>query len=466
MTTRAAIYARISKDKVGAGLGVDRQIKNCKELADRLGWVVAVAHTDNDMSAYRGKPRPGYKALLEDIGTGRVDAVLAWHNDRLHRSPVELEHYIAVCEGRSIPTHFVMAGPLDLSTASGRMTARITGAVARAEVEHMSERIKAQKARAIADGRWIGGARPFGFTRDGMDLDPEEAELIRDGVRRVLAGESVYSIAARWRAMGVRTPRNSEMALGEVTKVLARPRNAGYRVHRGQVIGKGGWPSIISDDEYDAVRDILKHPHRNTYSGVRTLKWLGSGLYRCGKCGADLRSATATTRKTTRARLHIYRCRTDSHLTIHAEPADAYVLKTMCELLDQYGAALLPAPPDNKEHVQRLRDEATAARIRYHQLEDMFGDGEITREGLARQKARIEAKLAEIHQELDQYNDASPLAGIADAASPSTAFLDQPVARQRAIVDALVTVTIKPSERGRPRSLDLSRVRIEERQIS
>jgi DNA invertase Pin-like site-specific DNA recombinase len=64
--------------------------------------------------------------MLEAIDAGQVDAVLAWHADRLHRSPVELERYISTCEqpGRSVPTHCVKAGLLDLSTPSGRLVAR------------------------------------------------------------------------------------------------------------------------------------------------------------------------------------------------------------------------------------------------------------------------------------------------------------------------------------------------------
>ncbi len=136
---RAGIYCRISRDKVGAGLGVERQQADCRALAERLGWSVVDVFTDNDISAYRGKPRPAYRTMLDAIRTGRVDAVIAWHHDRLHRSPRELEEYISACEPRSVPTYCVKAGELDLTTASGRMTARITGAVARGEVEHMSD---------------------------------------------------------------------------------------------------------------------------------------------------------------------------------------------------------------------------------------------------------------------------------------------------------------------------------------
>src|SRR5690348_3663265 len=91
---RAAIYCRISQDREGAGLGVDRQRSDCEALARKLGWDVVVAYTDNDLSAYGGKRRPGYRQLLDDLDAGRVNAVLVWHTDRLHRSPRELEEYV------------------------------------------------------------------------------------------------------------------------------------------------------------------------------------------------------------------------------------------------------------------------------------------------------------------------------------------------------------------------------------
>ena len=98
------------------------------QLAATLGWEVVAVHVDNDLSAYNGKARPGYQALLDDLRGGRADAVLCWHGDRLHRRPLELEEYIAICEPRQVPTMTVRAGPVDLSTPSGRAVARTVGA--------------------------------------------------------------------------------------------------------------------------------------------------------------------------------------------------------------------------------------------------------------------------------------------------------------------------------------------------
>ena len=123
-TTRSAgIYVRISRDRAGAGLGVERQEQDCRALADQLGWAVVDFYSDNDISAYSGKRRPDYERMLADISAGRINAVIAWHTDRLHRSPLELERYVSVSEKHHVPTHTVQAGPLDLATPSGRMVA-------------------------------------------------------------------------------------------------------------------------------------------------------------------------------------------------------------------------------------------------------------------------------------------------------------------------------------------------------
>jgi DNA invertase Pin-like site-specific DNA recombinase len=160
----AAVYCRISDDKTGAGLGVARQEETCRELAARLGWDVGRVYVDNDISAYRRKRRPQYTEMLGAIKRGEVDGLIAWHNDRLHRNPRELEDFIDLVEAAGIPVQTVSAGEYDLTTASGRMTARIIGAVARGESEHKAERQKAKHDELRAAGAPAGGARPFGLS--------------------------------------------------------------------------------------------------------------------------------------------------------------------------------------------------------------------------------------------------------------------------------------------------------------
>src|SRR5436305_14744324 len=92
------IYARISSDREGDQLVVGRQIEDCKGLAAERGWIVADLYVDDDISASSGKRRHEYERLLVDLRSGRIQGIVVWHLDRLHRQPRDLEAFIDLCD--------------------------------------------------------------------------------------------------------------------------------------------------------------------------------------------------------------------------------------------------------------------------------------------------------------------------------------------------------------------------------
>lgn len=296
--TQSAIYVRISSDSTGEGLGVQRQEEACRELAERLEWEVVEVFTDNDISAYSGKPRPAYLRLLSDMETGKVTRVLAWHTDRLHRSPVELEKFAEVAIAQNVQTHTVQAGPLDLSSASGLMVARILGATARYESDHKAARLKAKHAQLRRDGVMVG-QRTFGWMLDDSgrltgDLDPVESELIRDAVRIMLAGGSPFKIALDWNLAGVTTTRGGRWTHANLKILLKNPKIAGLRAHRGEVVIDqdghpvvGKWEPIISVEKWQRLVAIIEAKKTGRSGAVKHL--LG-GLIRCA-CGGVMYGA-------------------------------------------------------------------------------------------------------------------------------------------------------------------------------
>jgi len=146
--------------------------------------------------------------MLDDVKNGQVDGIVCWHNDRLHRQQRELEDFIELVDQAAIPVQTVTAGIFNLSDASGRMTARILGAVARQESEHKAERQRAKHDELAAQGSPSGGTRPFGLTevKDGPDGRsyreevPEEADAIREAARDIIAGTLVREICHTMRA--------------------------------------------------------------------------------------------------------------------------------------------------------------------------------------------------------------------------------------------------------------------------
>lgn len=127
MPTAAALYCRISKDAEARGLGVARQEKECRALAKRKGWTVADVYVDNDLSASALKrPRPRYRDMLRDVTEGRITAIVARHDDRLHRHPRELEDFIDLVEATGLEV-MLLDGLREFTTARGRADARSRG---------------------------------------------------------------------------------------------------------------------------------------------------------------------------------------------------------------------------------------------------------------------------------------------------------------------------------------------------
>ena len=75
MTTRAAIYTRISLDREGTSESPERQQADCEAVATRLGWEVVDRYVDRE-SAYSGVRRPEYERLLRDLPSGRINGVI------------------------------------------------------------------------------------------------------------------------------------------------------------------------------------------------------------------------------------------------------------------------------------------------------------------------------------------------------------------------------------------------------
>jgi DNA invertase Pin-like site-specific DNA recombinase len=81
---------------------VDRQERLCREVAKRLGLVIApgAVFVDNNRSAWqRNRCRPGWTALLEAIRAAQLRHVIVYHPDRLMRQPRDLEEFLTLSEG-------------------------------------------------------------------------------------------------------------------------------------------------------------------------------------------------------------------------------------------------------------------------------------------------------------------------------------------------------------------------------
>lgn len=440
----ACIYCRMSEDREGGGLGIERQREDCEALAAQLGLTIVRVYADNDLSAYSGKPRPDYQRMLDDLRAGTYGTVLAWHTDRLHRRPTELEEYIDVCEPRNIQTRTVKAGSLDLSTATGRMIARQLGVQARYEVERMIERQRRAREQKVGRGEWSGGPRPYGWEGDGITPVLEEIAVIREAADAVLAGGSIRALAADLNKRGLYSSTGAEWDGSSLRRMLKRPRNAGILQHRGEEAGPSKWDAAIDEPTWRSLRAVLDDPSRiPTAANVR--KYLGSGLYLCGVCGESLTSFSKGNSSPSK-----YKCRKNNCVLRDLVLLDKWVVSSLLLRLQRPDAAdLFAMREEGGVDVQGAQEDLRAARADLDELAAAFGAGEIDMQEWRVARAAARARKERAEAVLATAVRVNPVAGLLGADDVEAAWKALDLSRRRAAVDWAMVVRVLPAKIGR-----------------
>lgn len=440
---KAAVYLRQSVDKLGDELAISRQRKDCLTLCEKRGWT-PVEYVDNDTSASSRKPRPAYQQMLADIESGAIGAVVVWHLDRLHRKPAELEHFVDLADRHHLALATV-TGDVDLSTAQGRLHARIMGAVARNEVEQKSARQTAAMRQLAESGKPNKTARPFGYTKDRQQLVEAEAAAVRDGYAMLLSGGSLYSIAQTWNAAGLRSTYGRTWTGRTVRQALLNARYAGLRSYKDEVLEgvKAAWPAIVSEDIWRSAVAILTDPNRP--GGARPRRHLLTGLALCGKCGGVLSSGVK--RRTDGG---VYTCKHCFGVSRAAELIDPLAVDLALGFLASPDAADLLI--DRKRgDLNDLRQQERALLQQLDQLAVDYDEGNLTGRQVKIATERKQQRLDAVRAEMRDANKARVFDGLIGAQNVREVWDGLSLERQRAVLATLFVVTIKPIGSGRYR---------------
>jgi len=402
--------------------------------------------------------------MIGALRQSQFSALVVWDVDRLTRTPRELEDLIELADRSKLALASV-GGDIDLATEQGRMMARMKGTVARYEVEQSSRRLK-RKFLERAEAGKSHGKVAYGYVREPVFdssgvlagyvelLHPVHAEVIRASTARLLAGEPLRAVVAGLNAAEVVSPAGKPWSGTTLRQVLLRERNAGRRVHQGQVIGKGEWPAILDDDTFDRLVALLRDPRRRSNSGSEVVHLL-SGIARCGRCGGTLRGAAAhVSGKKNQPRA--YSCTSCFKLRRKADSVDEVVEGIVVARLSKPDAAGLFG--GNPEAMRQASEQVEAIEARLAIAADQFADGVTTGPQLERitmklkpqlEAARASLRVHEPSPEMDEFT--GPKAG--------KAWEGATIDRKRAVIEAIMTITILPSGAGK--SFDPEQVSIE-----
>lgn len=470
---RAGVYVRISRDREGTEIGVDRQETDGRRLAEQRGWQVVEVYADNDTSATSGRVRKAYRQMLADLEAGQLDAIVAYSSSRFYRRVRELDELIDLLEKKHVEVATVVSGRIDLTTADGRMTARLLAVIDQGEAERIGERSTRAKADLKRNGTWLGGgARAYGYERVKDErgkvkehrIVASEAAVLREVATRALSGESLTRLSVELNRRAIPTSLGGRWQPSKLRSMLTSPFHAG----RFPDETRGSWPAIFSDDETTLLR--ARFP-RDENAGVGRGKgprpgraYALTGLAVCSECGKKLLGSAGA-----------YRCQARNggcgRVRIPSWPVDTLVHESLWTRQDavEWDAERTRQERERSADTEPLLREVQAAEVRLTKAREAYADGSLSlddfkvmRDAIAQRIEAAEARLREMapalapgREVIRLLYDASAIAEVEDflARWQRRELTPDEVAEQNDLFRAWIEkVVVSPAlRRGRPR---------------
>jgi DNA invertase Pin-like site-specific DNA recombinase len=442
-TRPVASYARLSKirgDGQGWNMASDRQHADNREyVAMALPDAADVlAYEDNGSGWDEDHQRADWDRLLADLAAGNLRAVVAWHADRFTRQPLQLERLLRAAKQGGAQVHTSRAGQVTDPTLF-----RIQGALAAAESDQKSARITRRHQQMAEQGEFHGGRRRFGYDHGMTAIREAEAAIVRDLAARLLAGETLFSLAAELNANQVPTATDQVgiWTGPNLRTMMLRPHLAGLRVHKGRVVGKATWAPILTEDTRDALLHLLTDPaRRKSYSNAR--RYLLAGLATCDACGAPLRGRPANEH----VPHPVYACSTGRHVHRAQADVDTVLADRIVARLEQTDASGALADDTAADAAADLRQQLADLDGRRESLADQWAAGDLDDSAHAAAQAAVTRKAAALTEALQAAREAArrPQAALEGMTGSGArqAWEAAPLARQRAIIDVLATVAL------------------------
>lgn len=487
---RAVFYTRMSLDKSGEALGVQRQLEACRALAAQLGWTIAVDlgnrgdgwFDDNDVSAMSGKTRQGFEDLLDTMKHGEIDGLICWQPDRLYRKLADLARLLDVSAGVEIRT--VNGGEIDLSHATGRMLATILGSVATQESELKGERQRAAAQQLAERGRpkWrrAFGYHPYTGTKEADDgkrkIDRKAQRRVEAAYQAVAHGDedarNITKIAEAWNKAGVRGLNGQPWSPSTMSLFLRSPRNAGLREYGGEVLRtddgepvKGTWLPLVDEELWRAAQVVLGG---NAHGPKSVREHLFTGVLQCGNtqlseklkeklgrdyCGGHLSGnlvRQAGNQEAPRAYALAYACKTCRAVSIRSEHVKPLLLGLLVERLSRPDAKkLLRKKAFTSAQAEKLHAEEKALLARLDAIGVERGLELLTGRQAKLATDVVQAKLDALTKRQQDRSQQRALDGL-PLGTPEVAAKVEALSpdRLRAVFDVLATITVLPVGKG------------------
>lgn len=247
--------------------------------------------------------REGLKQLYHHIENNAICCVYIWELSRLSRKPQTLYkvrdflflHKVQLkC---TTPSFTLLTEDRNSFDNTSNIIFSLFGALAEQEVIEKKERFARGKATKAKEGKYAGGAFPFGYMVDYdrdklIVINEEEAEIVREIFEMYESGITIKNIAQEFYERG-----NLRLTISLIHNILTNESYTGKSCKQPNSSYYRTYPIIITGQQFDKCREIAKTNNTNAskaktiYYGEKLIKcpecgcnWIGAGSKNCYKC--------------------------------------------------------------------------------------------------------------------------------------------------------------------------------------
>lgn len=433
----AGLYIRVSTERqVKEGYSVAAQKANLSKFAKQQGWNVFDVYADEGISGKNIKDRPEVKRLIRDIKSNNVEVVILYKFDRLTRDSRDTEDIIELIQQCGIQVFTLSGGAVDVSTATGRFTVRINGAVAQLEREQTIERIKVAFEQKVKQGYTLACATTcYGYNRKihekNQTIIPEEAKIVKRIFKMYVEGKTFTEICnilntekvptkmagrvVRKRGTDEKYTINSVWMPKTIRLILTNPTYIGkVRYHIGKedgFVADGTHKPIISEKLWNEAQNKIskiKHTYRTNLPK--------EDVYYCGTLICGICNQKLTTNRTNRIKkdgtkvvFNGYRCvnREKKLCTClgvsHRKVEDAFLsYMDNIEALTEINNVEIKDDNDDLEELETLKKSLSQTTAKKREVMDLFMINNITHEQLKYMTSELDKKTEMLTNEISR----------------------------------------------------------------
>ncbi len=462
------VWIRVSTENQAAGDSPETHEHRARGFAAAKDWGVVEIYHLSAVSGKHVRDHPECRRMLEDVRSGRIEALIFSKLARLARNTRDLLDFADYFRNHDADLVSLQEN-IDTGSHSGRLFYTVIAALAQWEREEISSRVKEAVATRAKMGKPLGGQAPYGYRWNEskqLELLPEEASVRALMYELFLKHRRVLTVARDLNERGMRTRRGKEWSNKSVRHILTNPVSKGLRrtnhSFMDSVTGQprtkpeSEWvyisaPRIVSDELWDQVNAILdRNAERFAKRPGRKSKHLFTGLVHCG-CGNKMYVGSKS---------HSYSCKACSTSIPTADLEAIFLEKLRSWLTPETIAAVLlqgdQIVEERRELLQSLTSQLRGVEGELDHLFSLHRQGEIPTEGFGTRYQPLEARqkqlsvaAARTQGELDglksQLLDESQALEMAKSLLGNLEALDEDAKRQT--IESLVDrVTVRKEE--------------------